>query len=85
VRRKGRPSAPQLREELAEAAELMAGQVEAVSAEAAEGYRARAARIRDGGEVRCAGWQVPDWARGAFGMYDRLVLGADDILRPDLL
>ena len=82
MRRKARPAAPQLRAELAEVEEIMIRQA-AVSPVMAAGYRARAAAIRDGGDVRLAGWEVPGWARGHFGMYDRLVLGTDNVLRPD--
>jgi hypothetical protein len=87
VRWKARPTRAALREELADFSEDHAAGWASSSDPAFQavgaGYRRHAQRIRDGAEIHLSGWEVPRWARGTFRMDDFLVLGEDNILRPD--
>jgi hypothetical protein len=87
MRWKARPTLAAVREELAADAEARAevysdfGSPDFAAITAS--CRKRAQEIRDGAEIRIAAWELPAWARGGFAMYDFVVLGEDNILRPD--
>ena len=86
VRRKAQASPVQLRKELAQERDRLAESFVSLAPESralGAGYAQHAQGIGDGAEVRACGWELPDWARGSSGMYQRVILGADDILRHD--
>jgi hypothetical protein len=82
MRPKRRPSAPELRAELAGLPRYMAGVAAQVGAAGvAAGYRAQAAAIERGDEIRLRAWGLPDWLAGTYHPDTWLILGADNVLR----
>jgi hypothetical protein len=62
MRRKRRPSAPELRAELAGLPRYMAGVAERLgAADVAAGFRRWVAAIEAGEEIRLRGMDLPDW------------------------
>ncbi len=85
MRRKYQPSAPELREELAEEWDHHAGSWSCSPdfAHVATAARQRAAAIRAGEAVWLNGWEITAQHRGGFDINAGLILGEDDVLRLD--
>lgn len=84
MRPKRRPAAPELRAELTGLPAWLAGVAERLGAAGvAAGFRARAAAIERGDEIRLRAWNLPDWLSGAYPPDAWLILGTDDVLRID--